>query len=45
MLKQNGALPIHFANLQGDVAIFKTLIKLGSDPRTPSKDPVSDPII
>ena len=45
MVKQNGALPIHFASLQGNVAMFKALTKLGSDPRTSSKDPVSDPII
>jgi len=41
MMLQNGALLIHFASLQGDINMFKTLTKLGSDPRIPSKDSVS----
>jgi len=32
--------PIHFASVQGNVKTFKVLIKLGSDPRSPTQNDV-----
>ena len=34
--------PIHFASIQGNVSVFKVLIKLGSDPRSPRQNDVSN---
>ena len=37
---QDGMKPIHFASIQGNVSVFKVLIKLGSDPRSPRQNDV-----
>ena len=30
--------PIHFASIQGSISTFKVLAKLGSDPRSPTRN-------
>ena len=37
---QSGKKPIHFASDRGHVDVLNVLIKLGSDPRSPTQDDV-----
>ena len=37
-LVQDGMKPIHFASIQGSISMFKVLTKLGSDPKSPTRN-------
>ena len=45
MLFQDGRLPIHFASIHGHTDMVRTLVKLGSDPKSPSHDKVHIKIV